>query len=282
MSPWRDYSGHVSASRLVVFLALFVPAIWIGFQLETAQLGPEPFKEAMRQIGLWTIRLLFISLAISPLHRTFRWAQLVSVRRMIGVATFAYALAHLTLYAADQGFDLRFVVSEIVHRIYLTIGFAALLVSAVLAATSTDGMVRRLGGRGWTRLHRLVYLVALLAAVHFSIQSKADEWEPTIMAGLLTWLMGCRAITWVRKDRRLPMWSLFFVSLFASIATALGEAFYFWLKLGVDPLRVLGADFTTVTGIRPAVIVFLMTGTISVGSAFRHWVTRAWRSKRLS
>src|SRR5260370_968588 len=109
---------------------------------------------------------------------------------MIGVAAFAYAITHLSLYTADQMFDLAKVASEIVHRIYLTIGFSAVVGLAALAATSTDGMIRRLGPRNWQRLHRLVYLIALLAVVHYCMQSKLDLWEPSIMAGIYGWLIG--------------------------------------------------------------------------------------------
>src|SRR6266849_5410790 len=126
-------------------------------------LQPQPYTAAIREIGLWTIRLIFIALAITPLRGVLQWSRLILVRRMIGVAAFAYALTHLSLYTADQMFDLVKVASEIVSRIYLTIGFAAVIGLSALAATSTDGMIRRLGGRNWQRLHRLVYLIALRA-----------------------------------------------------------------------------------------------------------------------
>ena len=98
------------------------------------------------------------------------------------------------LYAADQAFDLAKIATEIAVRIYLTIGFAAVLGLAALAATSTDGMIRRLGARRWQRLHRLVYVIALLAVVHYCMQSKLDLWEPTIMAGIYAWLILYRVL----------------------------------------------------------------------------------------
>ena len=114
--------------------------------LSLGWLEPRPFNEAIHQFGLWTIRLIFLALAVTPLRQILQWPRLILVRRMIGVAAFAYAITHLTLYTADQMFDLAKVASEIVHRIYLTIGFTAVLGLSALAATSTDGMIRRLGG----------------------------------------------------------------------------------------------------------------------------------------
>jgi DMSO/TMAO reductase YedYZ heme-binding membrane subunit len=151
-------------------------------------------NEAIHQLGLWTIRLIFLALAVTPLRHILQWSRLLVVRRMIGVAAFAYAIGHLGLYAADQAFDLAKIATEIALRIYLTIGFAAVLGLAALAATSTDGMIRRLGARNWQRLHRIVYAIALLAVVHYCMQSKLDLLEPMVMAGLYGWLMFYRVL----------------------------------------------------------------------------------------
>ena len=207
MYPWTDHLGRLSPLKLAVFIALFGPALWLVLSFSQGWLQPRPFNEAIHQMGLWTIRLIFIALAITPLRQVLQWPPLISVRRMVGVAAFAYGLAHLSLYTADLSFNIAKVASEIALRIYLTIGFAALLGLAALAATSTDGMVRRLGARRWQRLHWLVYPIAGLAVVHFCMQSKLDEWEPTIMAGVLFWLLGYRMLRWALGVRgRLPLY----------------------------------------------------------------------------
>src|SRR5277367_5245984 len=223
MYPWYDYGGRVSPLKLTVFVALFVPAMWVMFAYAFGLLGARPLNEAIHQIGLWTIRWIFLALAVTPLRQIWEWPRLILVRRMIGVAAFAYVLIHFSLYTASEAFDLGKVATEIVLRIYLTIGFAALLGLAALAATSTDGMVRRLGGKRWQLLHRLVYAIAVLAVIHYCFQSKLDRWEPTIMAGLLFWLLGYRLL-WrfgVREHLALP-W-VAGLSLAAGLATALGE-----------------------------------------------------------
>jgi sulfoxide reductase heme-binding subunit YedZ len=194
------------------------------------------------------------------------------VRRMVGVAAFAYAFMHLSLYTADQAFDLAKVASEIVLRIYLTIGFAAVLGLAALAATSTDAMIKRLGARRWQRLHRIVYVIAALTVVHYWMQSKLEIWEPTIMAGIYAWLMGYRLLArFVGARGRLPLpWAAGLAPIAAGL-TALGEAAYFYIAYGVDPLRVLDANLSLDTGIRPAVVVLGLALAVAAGGAARTW-----------
>jgi methionine sulfoxide reductase heme-binding subunit len=268
--PWQDYSGRTSPLKLAILVALFAPALWTVLSFFMGWLEPRPFNEAIHQFGLWTIRLIFLALAVTPLRQILQWPRLILVRRMIGVAAFAYAITHLSLYTADQMFDLVKVASEIALRIYLTIGFAALLGLAALAATSTDGMIRRLGGRNWQRLHRLVYLIALLAVVHFCMQSKLDLWEPTIMAGIYFWLMGYRLLARFLAVRgRLPLVWIGALGMVAAVATAVGEATYFWLAFGVDPLRVIAANWSLMTGLRPAAVVLGLALAVTVAGAVR-------------
>lgn len=256
MYPWQDYSGRLSPLKLSVLVALFLPGLWTAFAFSMGWLQPRPFTEAIHEVGLWMLRFLFVALAITPLRQIVQWPRLILVRRMIGVFAFAYGLAHITLYVADLKFDIAKAASEIALRIYLTIGFAALLGLAALAATSTDAMVRRLGARRWQRLHRLVYAIALLAVVHYFMQSKLDLWEPTIIAGIYAWLMGYRLLVPLVGVRgKLPLLWIGALSLAAPVLTALGEAVYFWLALGVDPVRVLSANWSLAAGWRPAAIV---------------------------
>src|SRR5438552_80827 len=259
MYPWQDYSGRLSPLKLAVFIALFMPGLWTAVFFAAGWLGPRPYTEAIHMVGLWMLRFLFIALAITPLRQIVQWPRLILVRRMVGVAAFAYGLAHISLFIADEKFDLAKVASEIVLRIYLTIGFTALLGLAALAATSTDAMVRRLGTRRWQRLHRLIYVIALLAVVHYCMQSKLDLWEPTIIAGIYAWLMGYRLLVRLVGVRgRLPLAWVGALSLIAPVLTALGEAAYFWIALGVDPARVLSANWSLVAGWRPAAIVLVL------------------------
>src|SRR4051794_31957479 len=143
--PWRDRRGRLLWLKALVLPALFVPGLLYAGWLATDQLGGRPVMEVTHGTGLWTIRLLLVSLAITPFARALDWPGLLLVRRMVGVSAACYAVIHLCLYVVDQNFRLGTVVSEIALRFYLTIGFIALLGLLALAATSTDAAMQRLG-----------------------------------------------------------------------------------------------------------------------------------------
>jgi methionine sulfoxide reductase heme-binding subunit len=281
--PWKDRNGRISPLKLAVFVALFVPALWVGVAFEFGWLGSRPLNEAIHQLGLWTIRLIFLALAVTPLRHILQWSRLLVVRRMIGVAAFAYAIGHLGLYAADQAFDLAKIATEIALRIYLTIGFAAVLGLAALAATSTDGMIRRLGARRWQRLHRLVYAIALLAVVHYCMQSKLDLLEPMVMAGLYGWLIFYRLLARpVGVRSRLSLVGVAVLGVAVAVLTALGEAAYFWLAYGADPIMVIAANGSLETGLRPAIVVLAVTLAVAVTGALSRLVALPRRRPRFA
>lgn len=264
--PWLDRSGRVSPLKTVVFAALFVPGIVNGGEFALGMLGARPLTAFIHGIGLWAVRLLLVTLLITPLRQATRASSLIQLRRMIGVAAFCYLAVHFTAYVADQAFNLLTVALEIVRRFYLTIGFAALIILLALAVTSTDGMQRRLGGRRWMRLHQLVYPAAVLGVLHYFIQSKADVWEPTIAAGLLVWLLLYRVVARYAGTRRAASpTALALLSVAAGLLTAAGEAAYYWLHNGVDPARLLGAYLTLDTGVRPGWVV--LAGDLLVTAA---------------
>jgi sulfoxide reductase heme-binding subunit YedZ len=279
--PWFDYGGRFSPFKTAVFVALFIPAIWTAVSFQLDRLGARPLTEAIHQFGDWTIRLIFISLVISPARVVLQWPRLLDVRRMVGIAACIYVLIHISLYTADEAFDLGTVASEIVLRIYLTIGFTALTGLCVLAVTSTDGWQRRLGARRWQSLHRIIYGIGVLAVIHFCMQSKLDEWEPTVMAGIFLWLMACRVVSWRLGRGKLPLWSAAGLSIAVSILTAIGEAGYFWLAMGAPFVLVLQANLSLETGLRPAWVVFVSTfAVVLVGWArVTFWPSKARRLK---
>ena len=122
---------------------------------------------------------------MTPARRLFNAPKLINMRRTLGLAAFCYAMLHLALYFVQEKFDLAKIASEIALRIYLTIGFVALIGLIALAATSTDGMIKRLGGERWNRLHRIVYAIAILGIIHFLMQTKLDITESVMVAGFL-------------------------------------------------------------------------------------------------
>jgi len=268
--PLRDYSGRFSALKTAVFIGLFVPAGFTAYWYATDALGARPLTEALHEIGDWTIRFIFLALAISPLSQLWQWPRLQLVRRMIGVMAFTYVAAHLTLYTTDEMFNLAKVASEILRRIYLTIGFTAWLGLAALAVTSTDGMIRRMGAQKWQRLHKFVYVIGLLAVTHYFMQSKLNEWQPTMMAGLLFWLLGYRGLRRLYgRSRKVGPVAAGLLTLVAGFGTIFGEAAYFWLAFHAPLARIIQAEFSTMTGIRPGWAVLGLGAAVTLIAATR-------------
>ncbi|QGZ35151.1 sulfite oxidase heme-binding subunit YedZ [Stappia indica] len=252
--PWRERNGRFSPLGLAVLLAILAPGAHLAYGLLAGTLGAKPVTEVLHGTGDWAIRFLLLSLLVSPLRRVSGWGKLIGIRRMLGLAAAGYALAHLSLYVVDQSFDLAKVASEIVLRVYLTIGFVALLGLLALAATSTDGAIRRMGPT-WHRLHRLTYAIAVLATVHFFLQSKADVTEAVLMAGFLVALFACRIAHKLGLRLTSPL-VLAGIAVFAGLATAGIEYLWYALATGVPAERVLAANLDFRYSIRPAWWVF--------------------------
>lgn len=262
MTPWTDRAGHFSPLKFTVLIGILLPALYLAWGLASGSLtagpvgplGARPVTELIHRTGDWAIRFLLLSLAVSPLRRIAQWPKLIAVRRMLGLGAFFYALAHLILYMIDQKFRLGVIVSEIALRFYLTIGFVALLGLSALAATSTDAMIRRLGGN-WNRLHRIVYPIALLAALHFFIQTKLDVYQATLIAGFLLSLLAYR-IAHARGFTLTSPLVLAGIAVSAALATAAVEFAWYGLATNVPPMRVLAANLQFGYTIRPAWWVF--------------------------
>lgn len=182
------------ALKPTVFVLCLIPlGMLVGWGLQGA-LGANPIEEITHQTGDWALRLLLITLAVTPLRRITGWTQPMRVRRMLGLFAFVYACLHVLTYVwLDQFFDWGEIAGDIVKRPFITMGFAAFVLLIPLAVTSTKGMMRRLGRR-WQRLHRAVYLVAILAVVHYWWMVKADVRDPLIYAAVLAILLGYRVL----------------------------------------------------------------------------------------
>ena len=261
MTPWTDRQGNFSALRAATFGLALLPALVIAYWFFTHQLGPLPVKAALRLIGDWTIRSLVITLALTPLQRLLNYPKISLIRRMLGVTTFAYALTHFILFIVQSKFDLVFVALEIALRIYLTIGFIALVGLSVLAATSFDSAIRKLGKK-WKMLHRLIYGIAVLGLLHYFIQSKIDVSPATLMAGFFILLMIHRIF--ISQRMTLSPLILAISAGLGGLLTALTEFAWYALATGVDPWRIAQANLMVSFGLRPAVIVVLV-GLIPCG-----------------
>ncbi len=179
-------------TKPVVFLLCMLPlAILVlrAFSLAGFGLGANPIEELLHDLGRWGLKFLLLSLSITPLRRWTGWNWLVRFRRMLGLFAFFYVLLHFLTYAVlDQGLDAAYIFEDVLKRPYITLGMGALLLLIPLAVTSTKGMMRRLGKR-WQKLHRLVYVIAVMAIWHFYWQVKLDTLDATIYALLLCILL---------------------------------------------------------------------------------------------
>jgi sulfoxide reductase heme-binding subunit YedZ len=246
--PWRDRRGNFLRLKAAVLAAAFVPGLVLSYWWATGQLGGRPVTEVIHGTGLWAIRFLLISLAISPSRAVFDTSRLLQLRRMLGLTALAYAVAHFMLYIVDQNFHLLTVASEIVSRFYLTIGFVVLLGLIALGVTSTNGMMQRMG-RWWKRLHRLIYGLGVLALLHYFIQTKANVTEAVMFTGFFVWLLLWRVLP-ARWQRSVVAYGA--ISVVAAVATAWIEFAWYALATGINPWRVLWANEAIARGLRPA------------------------------
>jgi sulfoxide reductase heme-binding subunit YedZ len=184
--------------KVVVFLLALAPAGWLAWRTVHDALGVNPVEELELTTGIWAYRFLLLSLAISPLRRLSGWNTVIRFRRMLGLFAFAYATAHLLIYVVvDQGLAVRYILQDVAKRRFITAGMVAFILLVPLAITSTKGWIRRLGRR-WQALHRLVYVSAAAAALHFIWKVKVPIGEPVYYAGLLAIFLAVRLL-WRRR-----------------------------------------------------------------------------------
>ncbi|KGM54354.1 sulfite oxidase [Lysobacter daejeonensis GH1-9] len=200
MAPWRPSSRANLALKAMVHALALTPAAILAMQIReefltgSGALGADPVAEIEHRLGLWALRLLMLTLAITPLRQLTGQTVLLRFRRMLGLYTFVYATLHLTAYLV---LDLRGywtqIFEEIAKRPYITVGFLAWLLLLPLAATSTQAAIRRLG-RHWARLHKAIYAIGILAVLHFWWLVKSDIREPLLYAVILATLLGWRVV----------------------------------------------------------------------------------------
>ena len=190
----------IRALKVVVLLAALLPAAWLTYALFYGGLGANPAETLQLQTGIWALRLLVATLAITPVRRLTGWNRLVQFRRMLGLLAFFYAVLHLASYVVlDRYFDLSGVWEDVVERPFITMGMVAFLAMVPLAITSTKGWIRRLGRR-WQLLHRLVYLSAIAAAIHYLWKVKVMIGPPVNYALLIGALLLFR-VWWAWRGR---------------------------------------------------------------------------------
>ncbi len=194
---WVD-TGHLKTETIqfgktVVFVNSLIPISLLFWDLYFKKVGPNPLEFATRTTGMLTLVFLLLTLSITPVRKIFGINVLVKTRRMIGLFAFFYGTLHLLTYVwFDQSFNLRSIVADVAQRRFILVGMTALFLMVPLAITSTNQMVKKLGGKNWARLHKLVYLSAILGVVHFWMLVKSDVRLPLTFGFLLALLLAHR------------------------------------------------------------------------------------------
>ncbi len=179
----------------LLWALVLLPAVWMLSQYFRDQLGAEPIEKLEKESGEWTLRILASSLAVTPLIRITGWGWLIPQRRFLGLAAFFWALTHLSMYVVlDWFFDWGQIFNDIVKHLYVTVGMLAFVLMIPLALTSTKWSIRKLGGRKWNLLHRLVYVSAVAGCIHFLWAVKKDIEEPILYSAVFALLFALRFI----------------------------------------------------------------------------------------
>ena len=183
----------------VLFILLLLPLVFLVYRFFTNDLGANPIETINRYTGDWALRILLATLVFSPLIRITRINNIIQYRRMFGLFAFFYVCVHLTSYIVlDQYFDFGAIIDDVFKRPFITAGFSAFILLVPLAITSTNKMVERLQYR-WIQLHKLVYVIAILAVLHFWWMVKVDTREPMIYAIILAVLLGFRLLFYLKR-----------------------------------------------------------------------------------
>lgn len=193
---------YFSQLKAALFIASLYPLLRLSWFAYSDQLGANPIELITRSLGTWTLVFLLITLTITPLRKLSGWTWLIKLRRMAGLFAFFYATLHFITYIwLDQFFDLSAMYKDVVKRPFITIGFAAFVLLIPLALTSTNAMMKRMGGKNWQLLHRLVYAIALFGVLHYWWLVKKDLTQPIIYSSVLAVLLGYRLWLWQSKKR---------------------------------------------------------------------------------
>jgi methionine sulfoxide reductase heme-binding subunit len=191
--------------KLAVFIACLVPLGVLGWDAYTQNLGANPIEKITHATGDWTLRFLLITLAITPLRKLMGIPSLIKFRRMLGLAAFFYGCLHFTTYIwLDKFFNFHEMLADVAKRKFITVGFTAFVLLIPLAATSTVGWIRRLGGKRWQALHRLIYVSAIAGVIHYFWLVKADIRKPLEYGAILTVLLTYRIVIWIRPLVKKP------------------------------------------------------------------------------
>jgi sulfoxide reductase heme-binding subunit YedZ len=198
--------NDIRYTKLLILINGAVPLALLAWDAAHHSLGANPQNFAILTTGMMTLIFLILTMAVTPLRKVTGWNWLANMRRMLGLYAFFYGCAHFLLFfGLDRGFSVSSTLTEMLKRKYLIIGTTALVIMVPLAATSTNAMIKRLGGKRWRALHRLAYVAAICGVIHYYMQVKADVRQPLVFAAVLTVLLGYRVVDAWRQRKPVPV-----------------------------------------------------------------------------
>jgi sulfoxide reductase heme-binding subunit YedZ len=185
----------VKFHKILISINALIPLAFLAYDGYRGALGANPIEFFLRTTGVLALLLLFITLLVTPLRKIFGWNSLIRFRRMLGLYAFFYALIHLITYSIfDKSLDVAAIAGDVWQRPFIAVGMLAFAMLVPLAVTSTNGMVKRLGGKNWALLHKLSYIVAILGVIHFWMIVKSDVFYPVVFGVVLVLLLGYRLL----------------------------------------------------------------------------------------
>jgi len=188
--------NDVKFNKIIIFINALVPLALLAWDALRGNLGANPIEFFLRTTGVLTLVFLLITLSITPLRKYYGWNQLIKFRRMLGLYAFFYGFLHLITYSIfDKSLSLSAIASDVWQRPFIAVGMFAFFLLIPLAVTSTNGMIKRLGGKNWARLHKLIYVAAILGVIHFWMIVKSDVFYPLLFGLVLAGLLGYRIYT---------------------------------------------------------------------------------------
>jgi len=264
--PWQDRQRRFSRLKASTFALMFVPAIWLLYQIASDQFGPVPLGGMTYWSGVWAMAILLLALAITPALTIFHWRELIVVRRMIGVTALAYSIAHIIIYFALRFWNFPFIAHEMMTRLSLIVATVATIGLVALGATSVDAAVQRMGAKGWHRLHNTIYAFAALALIHYLLSPEIYP-EQYLMSGMFFWLMAWRVLN--RRGQGTDVRALVMLAVASCLFTALLEAGWIWAYHGYEPSGTLRNNLSLVLGVSPAWKILALGLLIALAAAGR-------------
>lgn len=264
--PWHDRNRGLSWLKAGAFALMFVPALWMLYQLGTGQFGPVPLGGMTYWSGLWATVLLLLALAVTPAVTILRWGRLIVVRRMIGVTALAYTVAHIVIYFALRFWDFVHIAHEMASRLSLILATIATLGLIALGATSLDAAVARMGARGWQRLHNAIYAISALVLVHYLLSPGIFP-DQYLTCGAFFWLMAWRLVN--RRGRGTDVVTLVALAVGSCVFTMFLEAAWIWAYHDYEPLQTLSNNLSLELGLAPAWKILGLGLAFAFAAAFR-------------